>query len=48
VRGLERFAKHEGRIFSTPGLALAVQGEGQHGVSERKQYGNVAVWVSLS
>ena len=39
VRGcsLERLPKHESRIFSTPGLALPAQGEGQHGVSELGQ-----------
>lgn len=35
--GLEPFPKHESRIFSTPGLALAAQGEGHHGVSELGQ-----------
>lgn len=35
--GLEGLPKHERRIFSTPGLALAAQGEGQHGAGELGQ-----------
>jgi hypothetical protein len=35
--GLEGLPKHVSRIFSTPGLALAAHGEGQHGVTELGQ-----------